>query len=514
MTLTEEATGQSLRRIGALVRDARRHHGLTQAQLAERLGTSQSAIARIEQGNQNLTLELLGRLSGALESELITVGRAGPTHLRVSGGTPLHGSVTVKSSKNAAVALLCASLLNRGRTTLRNVSRIVEVDRILDVLTSIGVSATWDAAGRDLTLVVPEQLDLSAIDADAARRTRSIIMFLGPLLHRAEEFQLPYAGGCDLGTRTVEPHMIALRPFGLEVAAHAGEYHARVSRPEARDRTIVLTERGDTVTENALLAAARHDGTTTIRNASSNYMVQDLCLYLELLGVGIEGFGTTTLRVTGRPVLDADVDYPLSEDPVEAMSLLTAGIVTNSELTVRRTPIEFLEIELAILAEMGLRFDLSPEYPADNGRTRLVDVTIHPSQLRAPIDKVHPMPFPGLNIDNLPFFAVIAATATGETVIHDWVYDNRAIHLSDLTRLGADVRLLDPHRVLVEGPTRWSAAEIVCPPALRPAVCILLAMLAARGHSVLRNVDIIARGYEQLYERLIEMGAQIEVFTD
>ena len=514
MTLTDDATGQSLRQIGALVRDARRHHGLTQAQLAERLGTSQSAIARIEQGNQNLTLELLGRLSAALDSELITVGRSGPTHLRVSGGHPLHGSVTVKSSKNAAVALLCASLLNRGRTTLRNVSRIVEVDRILDVLTSIGVSATWDPTGRDLTLVVPEQLDLSAIDADAARRTRSIIMFLGPLLHRAEEFQLPYAGGCDLGTRTVEPHMIALRPFGLAVEAHAGEYHATVAPPEARDRTIVLTERGDTVTENALLAAARHDGTTTIRNASPNYMVQDLCLYLELLGVRIEGFGTTTLVVTGKPVLDADVDYPLSEDPVEAMSLLTAGIVTNSELTVRRTPIEFLEIELAILAEMGLRFDLSPEYPADNGRARLVDVTIHPSQLRAPIDKVHPMPFPGLNIDNLPFFAVIAATANGSTLIHDWVYDNRAIHLSDLTRLGADVRLLDPHRVLVEGPTRWSAAEIVCPPALRPAVCILLAMLAAKGHSVLRNVDIIARGYEQLYERLVEMGARIEVFAD
>ncbi|GAA4324898.1 helix-turn-helix domain-containing protein [Klenkia terrae] len=514
MSLTEEATGQSLRQIGSLVRDARRHHGLTQTQLAERLGTSQSAVARIEQGAQNLTLELLGRLSAALDSELITVGRGGPTHLRVTGGGALSGSVTVKSSKNAAVALLCASLLNRGTTTLRNVARIVEVERILDVLRSIGVQATWDTAGRDLTIVVPEALDLAAIDADAARRTRSIIMFLGPLIHREPEFRLPYAGGCDLGTRTIEPHMIALRHFGLEIEAHAGEYQATVTEPEARDRTIVLTERGDTVTENALLAAARHDGRTTIRNASSNYMVQDLCLYLELLGVRIDGFGTTTLVVHGRTQLDAEVDYTPSEDPVEAMSLLTAGIVTGSELTVCRAPIEFLEIELAILGEMGLRYDLSAEYPAENGRTRLVDVTIHPSELKAPIDKVHPMPFPGLNIDNLPFFAVIAATATGGTLIHDWVYDNRAIHLSDLTRLGADVRLLDPHRVLVTGPTHWSAAEIVCPPALRPAVCILLAMLACKGTSVLRNVDIIARGYEQLYERLVEMGAQIEVFSD
>src|SRR3954449_1540892 len=314
-------------RIGSLVRDARRHRGLTQQQLAERLGISQGVLDRIEQGGQDVTLELLGRLPAALESELITRGpAAGPTHLRVVGGRPLRGSVTVKSSKNAAVALLCAALLNRGRTTLRNVARIVEVERILDVLRSIGVSATWDAAGHDLALVVPDNLDLAGIDADAARRTRRLIMFLGPLLHRAETFRLPYAGGCDLGTRTVEPHMIALRPFGLQVEAHGGEYQATVRADGSRDRTIVLTERGDTVTENALLAAARADGTTTIRNASSNYMVQDLCLYLQRLGVGIEGLGTTTLVVHGRPVLDADVDYTISEDPVEAMSLLTAGI--------------------------------------------------------------------------------------------------------------------------------------------------------------------------------------------
>ncbi|TYP84588.1 UDP-N-acetylglucosamine 1-carboxyvinyltransferase [Blastococcus xanthinilyticus] len=514
MTLLDPPTDAAMHRIGALVRDARRHRGLTQQQLAERLNTSQSAVARIEQGSQNLTLEFLGRLSAALDSELISLGPAGPAHLRVTGGRPLRGRVAVKSSKNAAVALLCAALLNRGRTTLRNVSRIVEVERILDVLRSIGVSATWDEHGHDLTLLVPEHLDLGGIDADAARRTRSIIMFLGPLLHRATEFKLPYAGGCDLGTRTVQPHMIALRPFGLAVEAHAGEYQATVAGPAAADRTIVLTERGDTVTENALLAAARTEGTTTIRNASSNYMVQDLCLYLQLLGVDVEGLGSTTLVVRGRAVLDADVDYTISEDPVEAMSLLTAGIVTGSELTVTRAPVEFLEVELAVLAEMGLRYELSPDYLADNGHTRLADITIHPSELHAPIDKVHPMPFPGLNIDNLPFFAVIAAQASGSTLIHDWVYDNRAIHLSDLTRLNADVRLLDPHRVLVTGPTRWSSAEVTCPPALRPAVCILLAMLAAKGTSVLRNVDIIARGYEQLYERLVEMGADIEVFRD
>lgn len=500
-------------RIGNLIRDARKHRGLTQAQLAERLATSQSAINRIEKGHQNLSLEMMARIGAALDSEIVALG-AGPTHLRVKGPTTLHGSIDVKTSKNAGVALLCASLLNRGRTTLRKVARIEEVNRLLEVLTSLGVQTRWINEENDLEIVPPQEFDLGSIDEEAARRTRSVIMFLGPLLHRAETFELPYAGGCNLGTRTVEPHMSALRPFGLEVKATDGWYHAQLDRSVSPVRPIVLTERGDTVTENALMAAALHPGTTVIRNASSNYMVQDLCFYLQALGVTIEGIGSTTLTVTGREVIDVDVDYSPSEDPIEAMSLLAAAIVTRSEITIRRAPIEFLEIELAVLEEMGFRYETSPEYLAANGRTRLVDITTHPSDLTAPRDKIHPMPFPGLNIDNLPFFAVIAASASGGTLIHDWVYDNRAIHLSDLTRLGADVRLLDPHRVLVTGPTHWSAAEIVCPPALRPAVCILLAMLACKGTSVLRNVDIIARGYEQLYERLVEMGARIEVFTD
>ena len=503
-----------LSRIGNLIRDARKHRGYTQTQLADVLGTSQSAINRIERGHQNLSLEMLARIGEALDSEIVSLGAPGPMHLRVAGGTRLAGSIDVKSSKNAGVALLCAALLNKGRTTLRKVARIEEVNRILEVLGSIGVKWSWLNAENDLELIAPETLDLSAIDEDAARRTRSIIMFFGPLLHDRTEFELPYAGGCDLGTRTVEPHMSALRPFGLEVKATEGSYHARVDTAVVPGRPIVLTERGDTVTENALLAAARHPGTTVIRNASPNYMVQDLCFFLTKLGVAIEGIGTTTLTVTGVERIDVDVDYAPSEDPIEAMSLLAAAIVTESEITIRRVPIEFLEIELALLEEMGFQYERTEEYLAGNEHTRLVDLTTKASTLHAPMDKVHPMPFPGLNIDNLPFFAVIAATATGQTMIHDWVYENRAIYLTELTKLGAGVTLLDPHRVLVEGPTRWSAAELMCPPALRPAVVILLAMMAAKGTSVLRNVYVINRGYEDLAERLNALGAQIETFRD
>lgn len=509
-----DVTETYLDRIGGLIRDARKHRGLTQTQLADVLGTSQSAVHRIEAGNQNLSLEMVTRIAEALDSPLISVGTGAPQHLRVRGGVKLNGTIEVRSSKNAAVALLCASLLNHGRTIIRGIARIEEVNRILEVLTSIGVRASWLNDGADLELIRPDQLDLDSMDIEAARRTRSVIMFLGPLLHSYSTFNLPYAGGCDLGARTIEPHLQVLRRFGLDVVPTDGFYRCTVDESVEPARPITLTERGDTVTENALLAAALSPGVTVLRNASPNYMVQDLCVFLTHLGVEIDGIGTTTLRVHGVERIHTDVEFAPSEDPIEAMSLLTAAIVTQSEMTIQRVPIEFLEIELAILEEMGLDFSLGDEYVAANGHTRLVDLSVVPSLLRSPIDKIHPMPFPGLNIDNLPFFAVIAATAEGKTIIHDWVYENRAIYLTELNRLGARVQLLDPHRIIVEGPTRWRGTQVVCPPALRPAVCILLGMLAARGESVLRDVYVINRGYEDLANRLNALGANIEVFRD
>ena len=431
---------------------------MTQNELAESLGTSQSAVARIEQGKQNLSLEMLARIGESLDSEFVSLGHSGPQHLRIVGGTPLSGSIDVKTSKNAAVALLCASLLNKGRTTLRSIARIEEVNRIIEVLTSIGVRTRWLPDSSDLEIIPPARLDLANIDVAAARRTRTVIMFLGPLLHEIEQFQLPYAGGCDLGNPDggAAPGRAALlrtrRDRNPRVLRRVGQPGHHPGRP------IVLTERGDTVTENVLLAAARHEGETVIRNASPNYMVQDLCFFLQELGVEIEGIGSTTLTVRGRRHIDVDVEYSPSEDPIEAMSLLAAAVVTDSEITIRRVPIEFLEIELATLEGMGMKYGITEEYLSANGRTRLVDLTTIPGPLHAPIDKIHPMPFPGLNIDNLPFFALIAACAEGTTMIHDWVYENRAIYLTELTKVGAKVQLLDPHRVMIEGPTRWRAA--------------------------------------------------------
>ena len=499
-------------KIGSLIQENRQSRGMTQSELAKALNTSQSAINRIEKGGQNISLEMLARISDVLSSQIVSLNQSGTLNFRVEGGHKLSGSITINTSKNAAVALLCASLLNRGTTVLRNVPRIEEVNRIIEVLSSIGVKIRW-FGDNNLEITPPAKLKLDAMNLEAARRTRSIIMFLGPLLHRFKSFKLPYAGGCSLGERTVEPHLSGLESFGLRVNTITGFYDA-TSKPVIAERAIVLSERGDTVTENILMAAALTDGVTTIRNASPNYMVQDLCFFLEKLGVKIEGVGTTTLVIRGVRDINKKVEYSPAEDPIEAMSFIAAAIVTKSSITIKRAPIEFLEIELKTLEDMGFEYDISDEYVALNGRTRLVDITTKVTPLKAPIDKIHPLPFPGLNIDNLPFFAVIAATAKGRTLIHDWVYENRAIYLTELNRLNANVQLIDPHRLYIIGPTKWKPAEIITPPALRPAVVIMLGMLAAPGISTLRNIYSINRGYEDLADRLNTLGAHITIIRD
>ncbi len=503
--------------IGETIERLRVQKGWTQGELAKAVGSSQSAIHRIEKGGQNVSLEMVKKLSDALGTQILSINDNGSQGFRINGGKELHGEITINTSKNAAVGLLCAALLNHGHTYIKHIAQIEEVYRIIEVLESIGVKCNWRNRHRDLEIISPRELKIEDMDVEAARRTRSIIMFLGPLLHQKTNFKIPYAGGCSLGVRTVEPHLKALESFGLTVDATkcSGFYDVTVdhSKKNEKEKYIVLTERGDTVTENVLMAAALFPGKTTIVDASPNYMVQDVCFYLQKLGVQIKGIGTTRLEVIGRSSIDVDVEYSPSEDPIEAMSFIAVALATHSEITIARAPIEFLEIELEILKNMNAKIEKSKEYLAVNGHTRLVDLTIKKSDLVAPIDKIHPMPFPGLNIDNLPFFSVIAAVAKGRTMLHDWVFENRAVYTTELSNLNAKVDLLDAHRVFVEGPTNWRPAELVAPKALRPSVVVLIGMLAAPGTSILRNIYSIQRGYQDFPDRLRHLGADISPLT-
>jgi len=499
-------------KIGNLIYQIRQERGLTQTEFARRLGTSQSAVNRIEKGRQNLSLETLGRISDVLNKQIISLG-SDAVNLRIEGGHELSGSIETKVSKNAAVCLLFASLLNKGTTRLKRMPRIEEVNRLIEVLLSIGVKVRW-MAGNDLEIRPPEVLDLSKMDKNAARKTRSVIMMFGPLMHLFNEFKIPYAGGCKLGTRTVQPHLFALEELGVGIVAKSGHYQVTVKKKKPDQ--IVLYESGDTTTENVIMAAARFDHEITIKMASANYMVQDLCYFLKKLGVKISGIGTSTLTIKGVKDIKRNVTYYPTEDPIESMTFIAAAITTNSSITIKRAPVEFLELELLKLKKMGVEYSLSPRYKAANGYSDLADIKIHKhdGNLKALEEKIYARPYPGLNIDNLPYFVPIAAVAKGRTLIHDWVYEERALYYTELRKLNVAVTLADPHRAYIDGPTRWRVADIICPPALRPAVLLLIGMLAAPGTSMLRNVYSINRGYEYLAERLNSLGAKIEILHD
>lgn len=430
-------------------------------------------------------------------------------NFEINGGKKLEGSIAVNGSKNAAVALLAAVVMNRGKTTLRNVPQIEEVNRWLEILESIGVEIE-KKKNKTLVLKTPEKVDIKNINQEAAKKTRSVIMLIGALAGRLDKYLIPQAGGCKLGKRTVRPHLFAVEKFGIDIESGENGFSVDTSRFKPAKK-VVLYESGDTVTESALMVAAQSPVKTIIKMASANYMVQDLCFFLEKLGVEIKGVGSTTLEVTGKKELAGDVEYEISEDPIEAMFFISLAITTKNELEIKRCPIEFLELELLKLEKMGQKFEISKEYLSDNKRTKLVNIKVINSKLTALEDKLHGLPFPGINMDNLPFFVPIAMIAQGKTLIHDWSYENRAVYFAELSQLGANIKLIDPHRVYVKGPTKIKNAEMISPPALRPAAIILVAMLAAPGKSILRDVYSINRGYENLEKRLNSIGANIRL---
>lgn len=500
--------------IGNFIRETRQARNLTQIELAKLINSTQSSVARLEKGEQNLTTETLSKISNALNHKIISLAPKS-IDFEVSGGKELSGSIETNYSKNGAMGLLCASLLNLGVTTLHGIPRIEEVNRILEVMSSIGVDCIW-ISKNTLQIKRPKKLKLENINIESASKTRTILMFIGSLIHEYEEFNLPHSQGCTLGTRTITPHLYGLEKFNITIKVTDNQYQVKNNNHdksiENSDKTeIIMYEASDTGTELLMIAAAKFNKLVTIKYASSNYMVQDVGLFLQKLGVEVQNLGQSTMTIKGIPKIEKDVEFYNSEDPIESMMFISAAICTNSTLTITRCPIEFLELELLKLSKMGLKYQIANQYLSYNNWTKLVDLTVFPSTLTALADKITCGAYPDINMDNLPFFVPISTQASGQTLIHDWVYENRAIYFTELNRLGCQVNLADPHRVYIQGKTKFKPAQVVCPPALRPAMIILIGMLGADGVSILRNVYSIRRGYQEITERLNSIGANIKI---
>jgi len=427
----------------------------------------------------------------------------------INGGKKLQGEIKTNSAKNSAISILCATAMLKGTTLLNNVPLIEEVKRIIELLESIGLEIHWTKKNQ-LEIKNSGKINWEKINHEAFSRTRAGILLIGALSNQKKTFSLPLPGGCKLGKRTVNPHLLALKHLGILVKESENQYQISHTLKIPQKREFVMYESGDTATENAIMTAVLLPGKTTIHFASPNYMVQDLCYFLEKAGAKITGIGTSRLEIEGVKELSPVKNYPIMPDPIESMTLISIAITTGSRLKIFNCPIDFLRLELEKLRVMGQKMKISKTYKSMNEKFDLVDIEISSSKLTALPDKIYGSPYPGLNMDNLPLFLPILTQAQGETLVHDWTYENRAIYYIELNRLGADIRLMDPHRVTVVGPTKMKPAEVICPPALRPSINLLTCMLAAQGQSILRDAYPIERGYENIVGRLKKLGADIE----
>jgi UDP-N-acetylglucosamine 1-carboxyvinyltransferase len=516
-----DSSEKSFVAVGNHIRSMRENRGWSLQDIATQLQITSEEQTIVESGSLDNSSNIINR-----ELKLLNKNTAylGDDTLRIEGGRELHGEINVNTSKNGAMGLLCASLLNKGTTVLHRIPRIEEVDRMLEVFESIGVRCRWlNSYENSLEIKPPLEFKLSDINHESASRTRSILMIIGALIHHVDTMIIPHASGCNLGTRTICDHRDGLDAFGVTIEDRKEQIRDDLYQESfyincnnLQPASYEFAEQGDTSTENIIIAAAGMPGTTYLYGVSSNYMVREVCYFLEELGVKIEGIGTHNLVIhglvdeNGKLDINQDIEYHNSEDPIEAFTLIAIGVITSSAIKVNRCPKEYVRYELNMLKKMGLKFTYSHTYKSYNGKTDLVDVQLEKSELEALDIEIKPKTYPGVNPDSAPFFVAIASQAKGSSIYHDWMFNGRNQHLLKLKELGVKIKPIDnEHKLEIIGRTTLQAAIIKSPDALRPTAILLAAMMGAKGVSHLLDTYQLRRGYEDLPARLNELGASI-----
>ncbi|MBI5953856.1 MAG: UDP-N-acetylglucosamine 1-carboxyvinyltransferase [Chloroflexi bacterium] len=421
----------------------------------------------------------------------------------IEGGHPLHGEVTPSGNKNAALPLLAACLLTEEPVTLRNVPLIRDVQAMRKLIESLGAvveeldATTWRITTRELTS--------SHLDPDLCRRIRASILIAGPVVARSGSLRLPPPGGDVIGRRRLDTHILALRALGAKIT------YDRVFEFEANSlhgADILLDEASVTATENAVMAAALAKGVTQIRNAASEPHVQELCQFLNLLGAKIEGIGSNTLRITGVPKLGGG-EFTIGPDLLEVVSYIGAAVVTHGEIRIRNAGVQHLEMIRLIFQRLGVHWEV-------DGSDLLVPSSqslVIASDLDGAVPEIKTNVWPAFPTDLTSIAITLATQATGSVLFHDWMFSGRMYFTDKLVGMGARIILCDPYRVLIQGPTQLYCEKLESPD-IRAGMALLLAALAAKGTSKIRNITQIERGYEKVDEKLKALGAHISRATE
>lgn len=417
----------------------------------------------------------------------------------IEGGVPLNGEIIPSGNKNAALPLVAACLLSEEPVTLRNVPQIRDVLDMRRLIESLG--ATVEDVGRNTWRITSKNISASSLDPDLCRRIRASILLAGPLLARAEGMRLPPPGGDVIGRRRLDTHILALRALGATI-----EYDRvfDISARQLYGADILLDEASVTATENAIMAAVTAKGTTTLHNAASEPHVQELCHFLNGLGGQIENIGSNTLVIHGVDKLHGG-EYTIGPDYLEVMSYVGAAAVTKGEVRVRSAGVPHLRMISQVFHRLGVAWTVEGDDLLVHGGEN------HPivSDLDGAMPEIKTNIWPAFPTDLTSIAITVATQMEGSVLFHDWMFSGRMYFTDKLVGMGARIILCDPYRCLVQGPTRLYAEKLESPD-IRAGMALLLAALAAKGTSTIRNIGQIERGYERVDEKLRALGAKIE----
>lgn len=422
----------------------------------------------------------------------------------IQGGVPLHGTVTPSGNKNAALPMMAACLLTDEPVVLHNLPDITDTRTMCQLIESLGVSVRriGDSSSYEFhaNKVFPSKLD-----PDLCRKIRASILLAGPMLARSGTIVLPPPGGDVIGRRRVDTHILALSKLGAQIRLN-DSFHFTAGGLTGAD--ILLDEASVTATENTIMAAVRAKGITILRNAASEPHIQELCHFLNLLGADIRNIGSNTLEIHGVDQLHGG-EFTVGPDYLEVISFVGAAVVTKGEIRIKDAGVEHLGMIQLVFRRLGVDFDFVGNDILVGDNQRLV---IEPDLGNA-IPEISVMPWPAFPTDLMSIAIVVATQSNGTILFHDWMYPSRMFFTDKLVSMGAQIVLCDPHRCIVQGPTRLNAEKLDSPD-IRAGIALVLAALSAHGTSSIRNITQIERGYERIDQKLRDLGADISRVED
>jgi UDP-N-acetylglucosamine 1-carboxyvinyltransferase len=426
--------------------------------------------------------------------------------LIIQGGYPLSGEVTPSGNKNAALPLLAACTLTDEPVVLHNVPDIRDVQDMIALLQSLGVF--FEKLDNHSWRIQAKELCPADLQPDLCRRIRASILLAGPIVARTGGLRLPPPGGDVIGRRRVDTHILAIRALGAQAEYDRASRVFVFSADKLVGADILLDEASVTATENAIMAAVTAEGTTILRNATSEPHVQELCHFLNKLGAKIDHISSNTLHIQGVRKLHGG-EFTIGPDYLEVVSFIGAAALTHSSITINNAGSNYLGMIRLVFGRLGVEWQVDGDKIIIPSEHKLV---VEPD-LGDAIPVINVMPWPSFPTDLMSIAIVVGTQSKGSVLFHDWMYPSRMFFTDKLVSMGAQIVLCDPHRCIVQGPTQLYGENLESPD-IRAGMALVLASLAAEGQSVIRNVGQIDRGYEKIDEKLRSLGAHIERVSD